>query len=157
MTRRLDLSAGLDRRVFLKAAGGIALAGAAAGLPLRSARAAAGPRHGLSIFGDLGLPADFKNLPYVRVDAPRGGRMVMSVPNWYFNQDTQSFDTLNSFVIKGSAPPRMELCFDGLMNRNLAEPDAIYGHVAESVEVSDDGTTYTFRLRPEAVSPTAPG
>lgn len=148
MRRRLDLARGLDRRLFLKLAGTAAVAGATAGVPLRAAAAGAGPRHGLSIFGDLGLPPDFKHLRYVRPDAPRGGRMVMSVPNWYFNQDTQSFDTLNSFVIKGSAPPRMELCFDALMNRALDEPDAVYGHVAESVEISDDGTVYTFRIRP---------
>ena len=33
--------------------------------------------YGLSVFGDLGLPADFKALPYVRADAPKGGAIVL--------------------------------------------------------------------------------
>ena len=33
-------------------------------------------------------------------------------PNWVFNQSTLTFNTLNSFVPKGDAPPRMEMCFD---------------------------------------------
>ncbi|MCB1492021.1 MAG: ABC transporter substrate-binding protein, partial [Rhodobiaceae bacterium] len=39
---------------------------------------------------------------------------------------------------------------DTLMVRALDEPDAVYGQLAESVSVSDDGNAYTFYLRPEA-------
>ena len=39
------------------------------------APAAAEPRHGLSIFGDLKYPADFKHFDYVNPDAPKGGRV----------------------------------------------------------------------------------
>ena len=46
-------------------------------------------------------------------------------------------------MLKGDAPPRMELCFDTLMARASDEPDAVYGLVAESVDVSDDGNTST--------------
>jgi microcin C transport system substrate-binding protein len=52
--------------------------------------------------------------------------------------------------LKGDAPPRMELCFDTLMVRAYDEPDAVYGLVAESVEVSEDGNRFIFNLRPEA-------
>ena len=31
-------------------------------------------RHGMSAFGDLALPADFKHFPYVNPDAPKGGK-----------------------------------------------------------------------------------
>ena len=47
-------------------------------------------------------------------------------------------------------PPRVEYCFASLMTRAFDEPDAVYGFVAESVDVSDDENTYTFTLRPEA-------
>src|SRR5690606_27749156 len=61
-----------------------------------------------------------------------------------------TFNTLNSFVQRGDAPPRMELCFDSLMVRALDEPDAIYGLLAESVELSEDGNRGMFHLRPQA-------
>jgi microcin C transport system substrate-binding protein len=53
-------------------------------------------------------------------------------------------------VLRGDAPPRMELCFDSLMAARLDEPDAMYGLVADTVDVSEDGNVFTFHLRPEA-------
>jgi microcin C transport system substrate-binding protein len=44
----------------------------------------------------------------------------------------------------------MEICFDSLMVRALDEPDALYGLLAESVTISADRNSYTFRLRPGA-------
>jgi microcin C transport system substrate-binding protein len=143
------MARGIDRRTLLS--GVLALPLGATLAPLLPGRAlAAGRRHGLSIFGDLKYPADFPHFAYVNPEAPKGGRFNFSVPNWLFNQDTQTFDTLNSFVVKGTAPPRMELCFDSLMVRALDEPDAVYGLVAREVEVSEDGNTLLFHLRPEA-------
>ena len=60
------------------------------------------------------------------------------------------FNTLNSFTQKGDAPPRMEMCFDGLMVRALDEPDAVYGQIADGVTISDDRNSFEFSLRPEA-------
>ncbi|HMM63534.1 MAG TPA: extracellular solute-binding protein, partial [Mesorhizobium sp.] len=60
------------------------------------------------------------------------------------------FNTLNSFTLKGDAPPRMELCFDTLMARALDEPDAVYGLLAESVTISADRNGFDFALRPQA-------
>src|SRR5690606_23832077 len=70
--------------------------------------------------------------------------------SWGYNQSVRTFNTLNSFVSGGQAPPRMELCFDSLMVRAIDEPDAIYGLLAESVEVSADRNRFLFRLRPQA-------
>ncbi len=66
---------------------------------------------------------------------------------WVYNQSPQTFNTLNSFVLRGDAPPRMELTFDSLMARAEDEPNSYYGLVAETVDVSDDGNVYTFHLR----------
>ncbi len=103
--------------------------------------------HGLSIFGDLKYPAGFAHFDYIDPAAPKGGRMNFSPSYWVFNQSAQTFNTLNSFVLKGDAPPRMELTFDTLMTGAEDEADAVYGLVAESVAVSNDANVFTFTLR----------
>jgi microcin C transport system substrate-binding protein len=139
----------LPRRDFL--AFGLA-AGVAALLPGRAfADTATGTKlHGLSTFGDLKYKADFAHFAYVNPDAPKGGVMNFSPPNWTYNQSPLTFNTLNSFTLKGDAPPRMEMCFDTLMTRALDEPDAVYGLLAESVTLSVDRNSFDFALRPEA-------
>ncbi len=138
---------GLTRRGVL-AAGGAVLA--APLLPPFAWAAGKTGLHGLSIFGELKYPADFKQFGYVNADAPKVGRMNFQPPSWVFNQSTQTFNTLNSFVLKGDAPPRMEMTFDTLMAGAGDEPDTSYGLVAETVDVSDDANTFTFHLRTEA-------
>nr|WP_081433834.1 extracellular solute-binding protein [Beijerinckia indica] len=99
--------------------------------------------HGLSIFGDLALPPDFKHLPYVNPDAPKGGIFIEQAG---FN----TFNTLNVFILKGDGAAGMGLIFDSLMTGSNDEPDALYGLVAHKVEVSADRTLYRFFLRKEA-------
>ncbi|WP_298962435.1 extracellular solute-binding protein [uncultured Roseibium sp.] len=138
------------RRQMLQLSGAAIIA---ASTPLAAKMALAapkGPRHGLSVFGDLKYGPDFTHFEYVNPDAPKGGAFSFQAPYWYFNQNVQTYNTFNSFILKGDAPPRMELCFDTLMVRAYDEPDAVYGLVAETVEVSEDGNTFTFNLRPEA-------
>lgn len=139
----------LPRRDFLTLG---AAAGAAAFLPgaAFSASPAGTGLHGLSVFGDLKYPPDFKQFDYVNPDAPKGGAFNFPPPNWAYNQSPFTFNTLNSFTLKGDAPPRMELCFDTLMARALDEPDAIYGLLAESVTISEDRNSFDFALRPQA-------
>ena len=138
---------GLTRRDAIRLAGAGALS--AAMTPWAWAAGKAG-LHGLSVFGDLKYGPDFTHFDYLNPDAPKGGRMVFQPPYWYFNQNVQTFNTLNSFVLRGDAPPRMELCFDSLMVSASDEPDAMYGLVAATVDVSEDGNAYSFHLRPEA-------
>jgi len=107
-------------------------------------------RHGMSAFGDLAYPADFKYFNYVNPDAPKGGVFSQIGPNRQFNQSYQTFNSLNSYILKGDAAQGMELTFATLMVRSGDEPDAMYGLAARSVRVSDNGLTYTFLLRPEA-------
>lgn len=106
--------------------------------------------HGLSAFGDLKYKPDFAHFDYVNVDAPQGGTFNFSPPNWGYNQSPLTFNTLNTFVSKGDAPQRMEMCFDALMVRALDEPDAVYGQIADGVTISDDRNGFTFSLRPGA-------
>jgi len=143
------LSGRIARRDFLR------LGGAAAVLPCLPGRAFPAsptnlPLHGLSAFGDLKYPPGFSHFDYVNPNAPKGGVFNFQPPSWFYNQSVLTFNTLNSFVTGGDAPPRMELCFDSLMSSALDEPDAIYGLVAETVTISEDRNSFTFKLRPEA-------
>lgn len=108
------------------------------------------PLHGLSAFGDLKYATDFASFDYVTLDAPKGGTFNFGPSQWVYNQNPYTFNTLNSFVAKGDAPPRMEMCFDSLMVGALDEPDAIYGQLARSVTVSADRNSFEFALRLEA-------
>lgn len=137
----------IDRRRFL-AMSSAAIAGAA-GLPkLSYAQNPSGkPLHGLSAFGDLKYPQGFSHFDYASPDAPTGGTFAFQPAYWYFNQNVQTFNTLNSFVRKGDAPPRMEMCFDALVVSSHDEPDAVYCHLAESVVISDDRNSFTFKIR----------
>lgn len=102
-------------------------------------------KHGLSAFGDLAYPPDFKNFNYVNPDASKGG--TFSLVGW---GGVATFNSLNSFILKGDAAQGLELLFDSLMTRAGDEPDAVYSLVAESAEVADDRMSVTFKLRPEA-------
>jgi len=132
----------VSRRTALKLSGA-----AAGGLIMPRFALAQDRRHGMSIFGDLKYPPDFAHFGYVKPDAPKGGRLIMTAPTWYFNQNPTTFNTLNGYVTRGDAAPRPELTFDTLMTGAADEPDSMYGLVAESVSISDDGREYTFYLR----------
>ncbi|RWC32181.1 extracellular solute-binding protein [Mesorhizobium sp.] len=139
----------LARRDFL------ALGSAAAAAALMPGKAfadiATGTKlHGLSAFGDLKYRPDFTHFDYVNPDAPKGGQMNFAPPNSTLNQSFLTFNTLNSLVLKGDAPPRTELCFDSLMTSALDEPDAVYGLLAETVTLSPDRNGFRFALRPQA-------
>lgn len=126
--------------------------GALAATSLRPAAAseAGGEMHGLSVFGDLKYSADFHHFDYVNVNAPKGG-LFSSVPTSRLNnQSFFTFSSLNAFIMKGEGACGMELTFATLMARAGDEPDAVYGQVAKSVQISPDRLTYRFTLRPEA-------
>jgi microcin C transport system substrate-binding protein len=105
-------------------------------------------RHGMSAFGDLKYPPDFKQFDYVDADAPKGGIFSHVGSTTAFNQNFLTFNSLNSFILKGDAAQGMELTFASLMTRAGDEPDALYGLAARTVQISPDGLTYRFSLRP---------
>ncbi len=129
-----------------------AIAGAAAVLALgrAGARADDAEMHGLSAFGDLALPPDFKTLAYVNPQAPKGGTLSLQITSATGNQNFETFDTLNIFSKKGDGAAGMGAIFDTLMSGNGDEPDSVYGLLAKSVRISADKLEYRFRLRPEA-------
>jgi microcin C transport system substrate-binding protein len=134
----------LTRRGALRLGG----AGFAAALSTRARAQESAQRHGISAFGDLKYPADFKHFDYVDPDAPKGGTFSHVGSTSAFNQNFLTFNSLNTFILKGDAAQGMELTFASLMVRAEDEPDALYGLAARAVAVSPDGLTYRFLLRP---------
>jgi len=117
----------------------------AVGLAMAALAAAADatPRHGIAMHGEPALPSGFLHLPYANPDAPQGGKLRQAL--------TGSFDSLNPFIVKGNAASGVRTyVFESLMGRNWAEPFSLYGLLAESIDVTDERQTFTFRLRPEA-------
>jgi microcin C transport system substrate-binding protein len=104
-------------------------------------------RHGISAFGDLKYPADFKHFDYVNPDAPKGGMFSQVAPTRIFNQGLLTFNSLNSFILKGDAAQGMEYTFASLMARAYDEADAMYGLAARAVQISPDRLAYRFSMR----------
>jgi microcin C transport system substrate-binding protein len=61
-----------------------------------------------------------------------------------------TFDSLNGYILKGDSAMQIGLLFDSLMAGAGDEPDSVYGLVAKSADLADDGMSVTFKLRPEA-------
>lgn len=101
------------------------------------------PRHGIAMYGEPALPADFVALPYANPDAPKGGRIVQG--------EVGSFDSLNPHILKGRVPWQLRfLAHESLMGRSYDEPFTLYGVLAETIEVAEDRSWVEFTLRPEA-------
>lgn len=108
-----------------------------------SIHAGAEPKHGIAMHGAPRLPAGFGHLPYANPDAPQGGQLRLAT--------TGSFDSVNPFIVKGTPDSRVRTyVVESLLARNWDEPFSLYGLLAETIDVSDDRQTFTFRLRPEA-------
>lgn len=101
-------------------------------------------RHGMSLFGDLKYPADFKHYDYVNPDAPKGG-VARAIAYG-------TFDNFNIVVsgLKGNIASPVALVYDSLMTSSLDEASTRYGEIAEALSYPDDFTTATYRLRAEA-------
>src|SRR5258708_16817192 len=104
-------------------------------------------RHGVSAFGDLKYPPDFKHFDYVNPNAPKGGVFSQVGATRIFNQNLLTFNSLNSFILKSDGALGMELTFASLMARAEDEPDALYGPAARAVRISSDGLTCRFLIR----------
>lgn len=105
--------------------------------------ASAEPSHGIAMYGDPALPPDFAALPYVNPQAPTGGKIVTG--------EVGSFDSLNPYILKGSPPWQLRFVgVETLMGRSYDEPFALYGLLAESIEVGPNREWVEFTLREEA-------
>ncbi|MBC8409023.1 MAG: ABC transporter substrate-binding protein, partial [Rhodobacteraceae bacterium] len=97
-------------------------------------------QHGISMYGKPALPQDFVSLPYVNINAPKGGI--------YVTGEVGSFDSLNPHIRKGRVPWQLRfLAYESLMGRSWDEPFTLYGLLAESIEVDPKGLWVEFTIR----------
>jgi microcin C transport system substrate-binding protein len=123
-------------------------AGAVSALVVAPAAGQEVERHGMSAFGDLKYPPDFKHFDYVEPNAPKGGVFSHLGSTRAYNQNFLTFNSLNSYILKGDAAQGMQLTFASLMAFAADEPDSYYGLAARAVRISADGLTYRFAMRP---------
>ncbi|WP_407149062.1 extracellular solute-binding protein [Bradyrhizobium sp. ORS 86] len=101
-------------------------------------------RHGLSLFGNVKYPADFKRFDYVNPDAPKGG-LVRQIA-------IGTFDNFNIVVsgVKGSIAGGVAQIYQSLTTPSLDEVSTEYGLLAEAASYPDDFSYVVYRLRPQA-------
>jgi microcin C transport system substrate-binding protein len=97
---------------------------------------------GMSLFGDLKYPPDFKNFDYTNPDAAKGGTMRLSAIGTY--------DTLNPYVVRGVPAAGIGQIFDTLTVSAEDEPGSEYGLVAEKIELAPDKLSVLYTIRKEA-------
>lgn len=95
--------------------------------------------HGVSLDGTLKYEEGFAQFDYTSPNAVQGGRLVL--------HDIGSFDKMNPFTLKGSAPYGLDaLVFEPLAVASFDEPFSQYGLLAEDIEVAADKKSVTFTL-----------
>lgn len=98
--------------------------------------------HGISTFGELKYPADFRYLDYVNPDAPKGGEISV----WAFG----GFDSMHPYTTKGRAGALSTVFFEPIMTSTADEIGASYCLICETLEYPEDRSWVIFNLRPEA-------
>ena len=93
-------------------------------------------------FGEPLYKDGIDHWPYVNPDAPKGGSIVLGASG--------SFDSLNTYILKGTYPRSLGLAGDSFMTGSADELDSAYGLIAETAEFPEDKSWVIFNLRPEA-------
>ncbi len=95
--------------------------------------------HGISTFGSLQLPADFKHLPYVNPEAPKGGEISQWAPG--------TFDSVNPYTIKGASVSLASIFYESILSGTADEIGAAYCKLCETMEYPEDRSWVIFNLR----------
>ena len=98
--------------------------------------------HGISSFGELKYPADFKRFDYVNPDAPKGGRWTGRGTS-----ASNTFDSLNPFILKGEAAQGLGLTVESILTGSADEPDSAYCLLCTTMEYPEDRSWVIFHLR----------
>ena len=93
-------------------------------------------------FGEPLYGPDMRHWPYANPDAPKGGSVVLGAFG--------SFDSLNTYILRGQWPAGIGFIGDSLMTGSGDELSSAYGLIAESAEYPEDKSWIIFNLRPEA-------
>lgn len=95
--------------------------------------------HGISTFGELKYPADFKHLDYVNPDAPKGGE----ISEW----TSGGFDSMNPYSIKGRSAALSSAAYESILEGTDDEVGANYCLLCSTLEYPRDRSWVIFNLR----------
>lgn len=95
--------------------------------------------HGISTFGALKYPADFKMLDYVNPDAPKGGE----ISEWY----PGTFDSLNPYSVKGTGAVGSSVFYETILTGTADEIGTSYCLLCETMDYAEDRSWVVFHLR----------
>jgi len=134
----------IKRRSVLAGGAGLVAAGWASAPAILRAQSGGATitSHGFATHGDVGYPADARNLDYVNPAAPKGGTIRLA--------GRGTFDSLNPFILKGTPAAAAGSIYESLMVGTADEAATSYGLIAESIEYPQDRSWAIFRLRPAA-------
>lgn len=105
----------------------------------RAEEAAVIVAHGISTFGNLKYPADFKHLDYVNPDAPKGGEISEWAPG--------TFDSLNRYSVKGVPAAISAIPYEAILAGVDDEIGAAYCLLCDTMEYPEDRSWVIFNLR----------
>lgn len=97
---------------------------------------------GLSLFETPKYKSDFTHFDYTSPEAVKGGEMRLAAPG--------TFDSLNPYIITGTAGMGAQFVFPTLMVKSGDEQFTIYPYVAESYDLAPDRSFIIFNIRPQA-------
>ncbi|MDO4249019.1 MAG: extracellular solute-binding protein [Neisseria sp.] len=99
--------------------------------------------YGLSLGSAPIYPPTFTHFGYTNPNAPKGGSFSLPISG--------GFDTLNPFTLKGDHEAGItSLTLDTLTAQSWDEPFAVYGLLAEDIELASDGLSVNFKINPKA-------
>jgi microcin C transport system substrate-binding protein len=113
-------------------------------IPARAQNSEPHWRHGLSLFGDLKYPPDFRYFDYINPQAPKGGGVRLGALG--------TFDNFNQAIagVRGLLAAAAGTICDTLMVPSLDEASTHYGLIAEAVSHPPNFASTSFRLRAAA-------
>ncbi len=108
--------------------------------PFERVAAAENVKHGLALYGDPALPANFDHFPYANPSAPKGGKLRLGMIG--------SYESLNPFNLKFASAPQLLIgnVYQSLMARSQDEPYSFYPLIAESIEIDSKWEHVIFHL-----------
>jgi microcin C transport system substrate-binding protein len=101
-----------------------------------------GPRHAIAMHGDIKYPEGFPHFAHVNPNAPKGGDVRFHAIG--------TFDSLNPWIIRGTATGLVGLTVETLMVSSDDEPFTMYCLICRTIETPADRSWVEFELRPEA-------
>ena len=116
--------------------------------PILASPTMAEPVHGIAMHGQPKYDKNFAYLDYVNPNAPKGGKITYGLQG--------SFDSLNPFLLKGVAPRGLwdvdygHNVYETLLARSDDEAFSLYGLIAEWIDMPEDRSSITFKIRDDA-------